>query len=185
MVGLNKTSTLILHNLKKAKGQYTSFGLIICLTAFIMNIALVLAFQTFHAYDSRFSELDTADINFLIPQFQDDGEIIDEIKKIDGVSAVEKHGGIFVSATVREFADSDFDMNTVFYNLNEKRTLNRLDISEEVKKTKIQFIYQCICGNWVVLRKVAILPIPSMTRIIPMKLAGLYRKCSMGIMAPD
>lgn len=131
---MNKTSTLILHNLKKAKGQYTSFGLIICLTAFIMNIALVLAFQTFHAYDSRFSELDTADINFLIPQFQDDGEIIDEIKKIDGVSAVEKHGGIFVSATVREFADSDFDMNTVFYNLNEKRTLNRLDISEEVKK---------------------------------------------------
>ena len=131
---MNKTSTLILHNLKKAKGQYTSFGLIICLTAFIMNIALVLAFQTFHAYDSRFSELDTADINFLIPQFQDDGEIIDEIRKIDGVSAVEKHGGIFVSATVREFADSDFDMNTVFYNLNEKRTLNRLDISEEVKK---------------------------------------------------
>lgn len=64
---MNKTATLIIHNLKKAKGQYLSFGFIICLTAFIMNIALVLAFQTSGAYDSRFHELDTADINFIIP----------------------------------------------------------------------------------------------------------------------
>lgn len=131
---MNKTSTLIMHNLKKAKGQYLSFGLIICLTAFIMNIALVLAFQTFGAYDSRFLELDTADINFMISQLQDDREMKSEIEKVDGVSAVEKHEGVFVSATVREFADSDFEMNTVFYNLDEKRTLNRLDVSEEVRE---------------------------------------------------
>lgn len=133
---MKKTSTLIKHNLNKAKGQYLSFGFIICLTAFIMNIALVLAFQTFGAYDSRFQELDTADINFLIPQMQDNSEIITEIEKIDGVLTVEKHGGIFVSVTVREFADSDFDMNTVFYNLDETRTLNRLDVSEYEKKNE-------------------------------------------------
>lgn len=131
---MNKTSTLILHNLKKSKGQYLSFALIICLTAFIMNIALVLAFQTFSAYDSRFLELDTADINFMIPQLQDNSEMIDEVEKIDGVSKAEKHNGIFVAATVREFSDSDFDMNTVFYNLDEARTLNRLHVSEYRKK---------------------------------------------------
>ena len=129
-----KTATLIIHNLKKTKGQYLSFGFIICLTAFIMNIALVLAFQTFSAYDSRFYELDTADINFMIPPLQDDSELITEIKKIDGVSAVEKHSGVFVSATVREFADSDFDMNTVFYNLDESRTMNRLAVSAYLMK---------------------------------------------------
>lgn len=131
---MNKTATLIIHNLKKAKGQYLSFGFIICLTSFIMNIALVLAFQTFTAYDSRFDELDTADINFIIPQVQDNDEIIAEIEKIDGVTMVEKHNGVFVSATVREFANSDFDMNTVFYNLDEARTLNRLDVSEYLKQ---------------------------------------------------
>lgn len=131
---MNKTQTLILHNLNKAKGQYISFGFIICLTSLIMNIALVLAFQTFRAYDSRFSELDTADINCMIPQLQDDSEIIDKLEEIDGVSAVEKHSGVFVAATVREFANSDFDMNTVFYNLDEARTLNRLDLSEYEKK---------------------------------------------------
>lgn len=133
---MNQTSTLILHNLKKTKGQYISFGFIICLTALIMNIALVLAFQTFSAYDSRFSELDTADINFMIPQLQDDSEIIAKVREIDGVSTVKKHGGVFVLATVREFANSDFDMNTVFYNLDEARTLNRLDVSEYVKKNE-------------------------------------------------
>lgn len=131
---MKKISMLILHNLKKAKGQYLSFALIICLTAFIMNIALVLAFQTFGAYDSIFSELDTADINFMIPQLQDDREIITGIGEIDGVLTVEKHNGVFVSATVREFADSDFDMNTVFYDLDETRTLNLLDVSEYQEK---------------------------------------------------
>mgnify|MGYP007121863411 CR=1 FL=1 len=78
---MKQTSTLILHNLKKAKGQYLSFGFVICLTALIMNIALVLAFQTFSAYDERFAGLETADINFMIPQFQDNGEMISEIEK--------------------------------------------------------------------------------------------------------
>lgn len=133
---MDKIATLVMHNLKKAKGQYLSFGFIICLTAFIMNIALVLAFQTFSAYDNRFHELNTADINIIIPQLQDNSEIITEIEKMDGVSAVERHGGIFVSATVREFAGSDFDMNTVFYNLDEARTLNQLDVSEYLKQAE-------------------------------------------------
>ncbi len=134
---MDKVSTLILHNLKKSRGQYISFALIICLTAFIMNIALVLAFQTFDAYDRRFSELETADVNFMIPRSAaDGGELLDGLRGIDGVSEAEKHNGIFVTATVREFADSDFDMNTVFYNLDEERTLNLSELSEYSEKSE-------------------------------------------------
>lgn len=131
---MKKISTLTLHNLKKAKGQYISFGVFICLTAFIINIALVLAFQTFNAYDSLFDELDTADINFIIPQIQDHQELLAEVEEIDGVSFVEKHGGVFTPVTVREFANSDFDMNTVFYNMDEERTLNLLDVTDDSGK---------------------------------------------------
>ena len=134
---MNKVSTLTLHNLKKAKGQYISFGVFICLTAFIINIALVLAFQTFNAYDSLFDKLDTADINFIIPQIQDNEDLLTEVEGIDGVSFVEKHGGVFMPVTVREFAGSDFDMNTVFYNLNEERTLNLLDVTEYSGKSEV------------------------------------------------
>ena len=131
---MKKISTLILHNLNKAKGQYISFGVFICLTAFIINIALVLAFQTFNAYDSLFDKLNTADVNFIIPQLQDNKELFTEVEEIDGVSFVEKHGGVFTPVTVREFAGSDFDMNTVFYNLDEERTLNLLDVAEYSEK---------------------------------------------------
>ena len=134
---MKKISTLTLHNLNKAKGQYISFGVFICLTAFIINIALVLAFQTFNAYDSLFDKLDTADINFIIPQIQDNEDLLTEVEEIDGVSFVEKHGGVFTSVTVREFAGSDFDMNTVFYNLDEERTLNLLDVTEYSGKSEV------------------------------------------------
>lgn len=132
---MKKLSTLILHNLNKAKGQYISFGVFICLTAFIINIALVLAFQTFDAYNDLFDKLDTADINFIIPQMQDNDNLLTEVEEINGVSFVEKHGGVFIPVTVREFAGSDFDMNTVFYNIDEERKLNLLDVTEQARKS--------------------------------------------------
>ncbi|MDE7254062.1 MAG: ABC transporter permease [Acetatifactor sp.] len=131
---MKKISTLTLHNLNKAKGQYISYGVFICLSAFIINIALVLAFQTFDAYDSLFDELDTADINLIIPQIQDHDDLHAEVEEIDGVSFVEKHEGVFTSVTVREFAGSDFDMNTVFYNIDEERKLNLLDVTTKAGK---------------------------------------------------
>ena len=134
---MNKISTLTLHNLNKAKGQYISFGVFICLTAFIINIALVLAFQTFNAYDSLFDKFGTADINFIIPQLQDNKDLLTEVEETEGVSFVEKHGGVFTPVTVREFAGSDFDMNTVFYNLDEERTLNLLDVTEYSGESEI------------------------------------------------
>ncbi|MCM1493825.1 MAG: ABC transporter permease [Muribaculaceae bacterium] len=132
---MKKLSTLIWHNLRKAKGQFLSFGVFICLTACITNIALVLSFQTFHAYDRLFDELDTADINFIIPQMQDQETLSAEVEALDGVSFVEKHEGVFTPLTVRKFAGSDFDMNTVFYNLDEKRTLNRSELTEYSEKS--------------------------------------------------
>ncbi len=120
---------LISHNLKKSKGQYASFGIIICITALILNIALVLSNQMSGAYDRRFEELDTAEINVMIPKMLNSDELAEEIAALSGVEKTEQHEGIFASATVREFHDSDFDMNTVFYNLDEARTLNRLEFT--------------------------------------------------------
>ena len=132
---MNKISAFTLHNLKKAKGQYISFGVFICLTSFIINIAIVLAFQTFKAYDGLFDKLDTADVNFIIPQIWDNKDLLTEVKGIDGVIFAEKHSGVFTSVTVREFAGSDFDMNTVFYDIDEERTLNLLDVTEYSEKS--------------------------------------------------
>ncbi len=137
---MKQAFTLIKHNLNKMKGQFFSFGIIICLTAVIMNIALVLALQTFSAYDDRFTELGTADVNVMISQMEYSDTIIGEIEKIGGVMTAEKHEGVLVAATVREFADADFDMNTVFYNLDADRRINRLEVSAE-NETDERLIY--------------------------------------------
>lgn len=118
---------LISHNLKKSRGQYASFGIIICITALILNIALVLANQMSGAYDRRFEELDTAQINVLIRGEFYSEELSKSLAELSGVEKTEQHKGVFAAATVREFRGSDFDMNTVFYNLGEERTLNRLE----------------------------------------------------------
>lgn len=120
---------LISHNLKKSKGQYASFGIIICITALILNIALVLANQMSGAYDRRFEELDTAEINVIIPKMLSSDELFDDISALSGVEKPEQHNGVFATATVRGFNGSDFDMNTVFYNLDEARSLNRLEFT--------------------------------------------------------
>ena len=59
---MKKLGTLVMHNLKKDKGSYISFGIIILFTAFMMNLALVLAFQVDKAYDSKFESLNAANI---------------------------------------------------------------------------------------------------------------------------
>lgn len=132
---------LAMQNLKKQKSQYISFGIMLCITAFIVNIALVLAAQTSKAYDNRFEELNTADLNIIIPNAQDYNELLDDLENIDGVDLAEKHEGVFATATVSDFAESDFDMNTVFYNMDDKRTLNMFETDGKVKSgSKIIYV---------------------------------------------
>lgn len=122
-------NVLVLHNLKKSKGQYISFGIIICITALILNIALVLSNQMSGAYDRRFEELNTAELNVMIPKMMSSDELAEELSALSGVEKTEQYEGVFVTATVREFQGSDFDINSVFYNLDDARTLNRLEFT--------------------------------------------------------
>lgn len=131
---MSKTSILSFYNLKKLKGQYFSFGIILMLTAIILNISLVLNFQMDNAYDDTFDKYNTANINVCIPKIQDDnydGNLKKIIGKIDGVEEVEKHEAVYVSAIVKDFNGTDFTMNTVFYNINKDKSMNKYEITEE------------------------------------------------------
>ncbi len=138
---MKKIYTQILHNLKKDKGSYISFGLIVMFTAFMLNLAMVLAFQTDKAYDAKFDELNTASINVYIPEIQNTAELTDEFNTIEGVSKVESHRAIYTEAVIKDFRGTDFDMNTVFYNIDDERSVNRLDIREESENISEPAIY--------------------------------------------
>ena len=122
---------LVRHNLKKAKGQFISFGIVMLITALILNIALVLLFQTGDAYDKRFNELNTADISASVPSAFASEEIANDILDLSGVLTLEQHEAMFASAALQEFQGSEFTMNTYFYRFSDERTVSKHTIDEK------------------------------------------------------
>lgn len=138
---MKKLSTLVIHNLKKDKGSYISFGVIILFTAFMLNLAMVLAFQVDKSYDKKFEQLNTANINVCISQAANHESLEDKIANIDGVETLESRDAILTTAVVKNFRGTDFSMNTIFYRRNEPRQLNLLEGKATEKEESEDSIY--------------------------------------------
>ena len=119
---------LVVHNLKKEKGQYVSFGLILCITALIINMAMVLVRQMDHAYDEKAEQLEAADITLLAPEHT---SLLQKIEELDAVSQVEQREALMAGTVVKDFRGTDFDMNLIYYNMDETHVMNQLETMEE------------------------------------------------------
>ena len=124
---------LILHNLKKAKGQFISFAVVMLITAVILNTALVLLFQTGDAYDALFDELNTSDLSVTVPSQISSDELLNEISTVDGVFETNTHEALFASAALQDFQDAEFTMNTYFYRIGDERELTKHSIVEQTE----------------------------------------------------
>ena len=113
---MKKINSQIMYNLKKDKGSYISFGIVVLITAIMLNLSFVLLFQVDKAYDEKFDKLNTASINITIPAMQNTDSLTNDIKALNGVADVEYREAVFSEAVVKDFRDTDFSMNTLFYN---------------------------------------------------------------------
>lgn len=138
---MNKILHLAFHNFRKDKKQYISFGIIILVTALILNLALVLAMSIGKAYDQKAADLNTSDIDAVIPQMLDSDGLQGKLEQLDGVNSVEIQNGVMLSAIIKEFRGTDFNMNLIFYNIDDWRTVNILEIVEKSKKSANYPIY--------------------------------------------
>lgn len=136
-----KIGSHIIYNLKKDKGSYISFGIVVLITAIMLNLAFVLLFQVDKAYDEKFDKLNTASINVTIPAMQNTDSLISDIKVLNGVAAVEYREAVFSEAVIKDFRDTDFSMNTLFYNIDDSRNMNKLEIKEEKSEMTENSIY--------------------------------------------
>lgn len=132
---------LIVHNLNKARGQFLSFGIVMMITAIILNSALVLLFQTSDAYDSLFEELNTADLSVAVPAAYSGDELAGDILQLKGVGAVDTNEALFAQSTLQDFQDSEFTMNTYFYPVGDERELTRHNISQEIETSEEMSAY--------------------------------------------
>lgn len=138
---MRKILNQVSYNLKKDKSSFLSFGIIILITALILNCASVLMLQVDTAYDEKFVKLNTAEVNVIVPEIQGNSEIEKAIGKIDGVEKTESHKAIMMEATVKDFNGTDFSMNTVFYNIDNKRCINEFELVSESKNNTSNPIY--------------------------------------------
>ncbi|MBP3421640.1 MAG: ABC transporter permease [Lachnospiraceae bacterium] len=138
---MKKIANQILYNLKKEKSSFISFGVIILITALILNCAAVLLRQVDNAYDEKFEELNSATLNTIVPEVQKSSELEKAMNETEEVEKCESHAAIMTEATVKDFNGADFSMNTVFYNMDDKRTLNQFEIVSESKKDVDNPIY--------------------------------------------
>ncbi len=138
---MKKIANQIVYNLKKEKSSFLSFGVIILITAMILNCAAVLLRQVDSAYDVKFEKLSTATLNAIVPTAQSSSELEKAMNEIEKVEKTESHTAIMTEATVKDFNGADFSMNTVFYNIDDKRMLNNYEIVRESKKDVSNPIY--------------------------------------------
>lgn len=129
---MRKILNQISYNLKKDKSSFVSFGIIILITALILNCASVLMMQVETAYNEKFKKLDTALVNAIIPEIQSSNKLEKDINKIKDVEKTEIHKAVLTEATIKDFNGADFSMNTVFYNISDERDLNRFELVSEV-----------------------------------------------------
>lgn len=131
---MRKILNQISYNLKKEKSSFVSFGIIILITALILNCSAVLLMQVDKAYDEKSQKLNTATINVIVPEIQSNSELEESLSNIGKVEKLESHRAVLAEATVKDFNGADFAMNTVFYDISDRRTLNNYEMTEESEK---------------------------------------------------
>ena len=138
---MKKITNQIIYNLKKEKSSFVSFGVIILITALILNCAAVLLSQVDRAYEEKLSSLNTADVNVIVPRIQSSSKLENNLRDLSSVEKLESHTAIMVEATVKDFNGADFSMNTVFYNMDAKRNVNNFELVSESKNDVENPIY--------------------------------------------
>ena len=80
-------------------------------------------------------------LNAIVPEVQNSSELEKAIDEIEKVEKIESYTAIMTEATVKDFNGADFSMNTVFYNIDDKRTLNNYELVSESKNNVDDPIY--------------------------------------------
>ena len=116
--------------LKKDKKQIISFGFIILITSLILHLATVLALRIDPAYDRQSEAQHSADIDLVISKYTDSDALLEAFRGHASVEQIEKQRAILQKAVMKDFRGTDFELNLMFYNWDDSRSLHRLSCLE-------------------------------------------------------
>ena len=131
---MKQISHLSLYFFKKDKKQILSFGIIILITSLILNLATVLALRIDPAYDRQSDELHSADIDMVIPKMTDSAALSAAVRSHASVAQLEQQRAILQKAVMKDFRGTDFELNILFYNWDDNRSIHQLSLIEHSEK---------------------------------------------------
>ncbi len=126
---------------KKDKKQILSFGFILLITSLILHLATVLALRIDPAYDRQSDELHSADIDIVLPKYTDSDELSDAVCGHSTVQQLEKQRAILQKAVMKDFRGTDFELNILFYNWDDSRSLHQLSCLERSEEAVTNPVY--------------------------------------------
>ena len=126
---------------KKDKKQILSFGFILLITSLILHLATVLALRIDPAYDRQSDELHSADIDIVLPKYRDSDELSDAVCGHSTVQQLEKQRAILQKAVMKDFRGTDFELNILFYNWDDSRSLHQLSCLERSEEAVTNPVY--------------------------------------------
>ena len=78
---MSKFYILVSNNIRKNKGQYISFFLIIFITAFIFNLGIITSLNYSNSYDEKCEKYNAAEVLSIIPKKKNSDEIYKKIER--------------------------------------------------------------------------------------------------------
>ncbi|MDQ0362052.1 ABC transporter permease [Breznakia pachnodae] len=138
---MKKVLQLSFYRLRKDKKQFLLLGVILLLTTIITNLSFTLFMNVGNVYDEMFKEMNTANIHVAIAKQQDNEVYVSDIKNMDFTKEVETREGLLSMAVAEDFQDTDFEMQTIFYDIDDNHKMNKLEITEGSEKKNQDGIY--------------------------------------------
>lgn len=127
---MKKIITIAKYFFKKNKKDIFFFSIILFIATILFSSAICLNNNINNDYDSEFDRLNTASCFFTIPKLEYNDSLLDDIKNIKGIIAVEQQRGIMLTVPVDMEGDIQ-EQNQIFYNINDNSNMNKREIINE------------------------------------------------------
>ena len=137
---MNRILTLQKNFFKKNLKDIIAFSIILFFSTVLFTNSLVINNNIDKEYNLKHEKLNTANSFFTISKLQYNDNLLENIKKLNGVNEVEKQEGIFVTIPVK-VEDGLQDQNVIFYNYEDDRKINKFDVIEEIESKNSYSIY--------------------------------------------
>lgn len=127
---MDKFKIITAAKLRKNKGQYITFAIILIITAAMLNLGLVIQMNFRQSFTDKWIDYNTADVTTIMMEEDYTEEYYNEIKSIKEVSSIEKRDCILLDGSYK-LHGSEFSMPNVFYNYDDTINISKLGLIEE------------------------------------------------------